>query len=189
MNQLPLLTTARTCLTVLTPDHAPLILDYYLRNRSHLEPWEPLRPTGFYTLNYWQGRLRDSYQQCFTGSALNLVALDRHEERMIASCNFTHIIEGAFQSCYLGYSLDRERQGEGLMGEILECAIDHIFDERQLHRIMACYLPRNERSGRLLARLGFEREGLARDYLMINGRWEDHVLTSLLREGRGQARP
>ncbi|KFN17466.1 hypothetical protein JM66_20365 [Aeromonas bestiarum] len=36
------------------------------------------------------------------------------------------------------------------------------------------------RSGALLERLGFEREGLARDYLMINGRWEDHVLTARL---------
>ncbi|MFB0585429.1 hypothetical protein [Aeromonas salmonicida] len=36
------------------------------------------------------------------------------------------------------------------------------------------------RSAALLERLGFEREGYARDYLMINGRWEDHILTALL---------
>lgn len=41
-------------------------------------------------------------------------------------------------------------------------------------------MPANRRSGALLARLGFEQEGYARDYLMINGRWEDHVLTALL---------
>ncbi|MGL5537110.1 MAG: 30S ribosomal protein S5 alanine N-acetyltransferase, partial [Aeromonas veronii] len=34
--------------------------------------------------------------------------------------------------------------------------------------------------GALLERLGFEREGFARAYLMINGRWEDHILTSLI---------
>jgi ribosomal-protein-alanine N-acetyltransferase len=45
---------------------------------------------------------------------------------------------------------------------------------------MANYMPANERSGKLLSRLGFEREGLAKRYLYINGRWEDHVLTALL---------
>lgn len=40
--------------------------------------------------------------------------------------------------------------------------------------------PHNQRSGQLLARLGFEREGLARAYLHINGAWADHVLTSLI---------
>lgn len=47
-----------------------------------------------------------------------------------------------------------------------------------LHRIMANYCPENVRSGKLLARLGFEQEGLARDYLYLNGRWRDHILTS-----------
>jgi len=47
---------------------------------------------------------------------------------------------------------------------------------------MAGYLPHNERSGKLLDRLGFEKEGLARKYLKINGRWEDHLLTSLIND-------
>lgn len=39
-------------------------------------------------------------------------------------------------------------------------------------------MPANERSARLLARLGFERKGYARAYLKIAGRWEDHILTA-----------
>ena len=66
------------------------------------------------------------------------------------------------------------------MQEILTAAIDYLFREQGLHRIMACYMPANLRSGALLERLGFEREGYAREYLMINGRWEDHILTSLI---------
>jgi ribosomal-protein-alanine N-acetyltransferase len=50
----------------------------------------------------------------------------------------------------------------------------------RLHRVMASYRPDNARSGRLLENLGFEREGLAKAYLKIDGQWADHVLTSLV---------
>jgi ribosomal-protein-alanine N-acetyltransferase len=39
-------------------------------------------------------------------------------------------------------------------------------------------MPVNERSGGLLARLGFEIEGQAREFLLIDGKWEDHILTA-----------
>jgi ribosomal-protein-alanine N-acetyltransferase len=45
---------------------------------------------------------------------------------------------------------------------------------------MANYIPCNERSARVLKRLGFEVEGYARDYLFLAGNWQDHVLTSLI---------
>ncbi|BBN52682.1 hypothetical protein TRE132_08070 [Pseudomonas chlororaphis subsp. aurantiaca] len=64
------------------------------------------------------------------------------------------------------------------MHEALQTAIGHMFDELKLHRIMANYIPDNQRSAALLERLGFEREGYARAYLQIAGRWQDHVLTA-----------
>ena len=73
---LPHLSTARTRVTVLPPERADLMLDFYLRNRAHLTPWEPSRDESFYTLSHWHGRLRDSYGQFFNGSAIHLVALD-----------------------------------------------------------------------------------------------------------------
>ena len=48
---------------------------------------------------------------------------------------------------------------------------------------MANYRPENDRSRKLLERLGFVREGLARDYLFIDGAWRDHVLTALTNPG------
>lgn len=71
------------------------------------------------------------------------------------------------------------------MREGLEALLPHIFnqsifEDQPLHRLMAAHMPANTRSATLLSRLGFEREGYARDYLQIAGRWEDHVLTALL---------
>jgi len=51
--------------------------------------------------------------------------------------------------------------------------------ELQLHRIMANYVPTNDKSARLLRRLGFSVEGYAPDYLFLDGVWKDHILTSL----------
>ncbi|OSM51150.1 alanine acetyltransferase, partial [Aeromonas salmonicida subsp. salmonicida] len=70
---LPHLSTTRTRVTVLPPERADLMLDFYLRNRAHLTPWEPSRDESFYTLSHWHGRLRDSYGQFFNGSAVHLV--------------------------------------------------------------------------------------------------------------------
>lgn len=177
---LPSIATPRTRLTVLTPDRAELMLDFYLRNRTHLAPWEPARDEGFYTLSHWHQRLRDGYGQFFDGSAVQLVALDPKGERVLATCNFTHIVMGMFKACYLGYAVDKEHEGQGLMQEVVAAGIDYLFGEFGLHRIMASHMPANVRSGALLERLGFEREGYAKQYLMINGRWEDHVLTALI---------
>jgi ribosomal-protein-alanine N-acetyltransferase len=65
------------------------------------------------------------------------------------------------------------------MFEALQAGIAYAFDELGFHRVMANYMPVNERSGRLLRRLGFVVEGYARDFLLIDGQWRDHVLTAL----------
>ena len=94
-------------------------------------------------------------------------------------CNFTQIFRGSFQACYLGYKIDQELEGRGFMKEALECLIAYMFREQHLHRIMANFIPGNTRSEKLLNTLGFEKEGYAKKYLLINGEWQDHILTSL----------
>jgi len=69
------------------------------------------------------------------------------------------------------------------MREGLEAALTYVFQELGVHRVMAAYMPHNERSARLLRSLGFEAEGYAREYLHLDGAWRDHVLTSRLRPG------
>lgn len=68
------------------------------------------------------------------------------------------------------------------MYEALTAAVKYTFEEMNLHRIMANYMPANERSGKLLRQLGFTLEGYARDYLLLEGGWRDHILTSLINE-------
>jgi ribosomal-protein-alanine N-acetyltransferase len=93
---------------------------------------------------------------------------------------FSNIVRGPLHSCFLGYALAERQQGKGLMTEALRLGIRYMFDEMHLHRISANYLPHNTPSAAVLKRLGFTVEGYARDYLRIDGRWQDHILTSLL---------
>jgi ribosomal-protein-alanine N-acetyltransferase len=65
------------------------------------------------------------------------------------------------------------------MFEALEASIKYVFEELGIHRIMANYMPINARSAKLLYRLGFIIEGYAKNYLLINDQWEDHILTAL----------
>ncbi len=101
-------------------------------------------------------------------------------DTIVGWVNLSNIVRGAFQACHLGYSLAANAQGNGIMTEALRALIPFAFDELQLHRIMANYMPHNIRSAAVLARLGFSIEGFAKDYLYIAGAWQDHVLTSLI---------
>ena len=65
------------------------------------------------------------------------------------------------------------------MTAALQATIEYMFNELNIHRIMANYMPHNNASARVLEKLGFVIEGQARDYLRINGQWRDHILTSL----------
>jgi ribosomal-protein-alanine N-acetyltransferase len=173
--------TERLVLTMPARHEAPQMVDYFRRNQAHLAHWEPHYPDGFFTNAYWEKRLDDARQELIDDRSLRLVLFLRggSERRAIGVANFTAFVRLAFNCCNLGYSLDAEQSGQGLMQEALTASIQHIWSEIQLHRIQANYQPTNVRSGRLLERLGFEIEGYARNYLLIDGAFRDHILTSL----------
>lgn len=177
---LPRLQTERTVLKLLEPRDALMMARFRVENRDHLTRWEPRRSPEFYTAGYWELQLRASIRDFRNGVAVPLVIVDSLESEVLGVCNFTNIVRGTFQSCHLGYALAGRHEGQGLMYEALQPAIAYVFNELHLHRVIANYLPHNERSGRLLEKLGFEIEGRARKLLKINGEWEDHVMTSLI---------
>ncbi len=177
----PQLVTARLYVELATPAVAQHHATYFARNREHFARWEPLRGE-VESAAHWQAQLAQGLAEFDAGRSVRLVALSRAApaDGLIARINFTQISRGVFQSCMLGYSIDRDHQGRGLMQEALAASLDWMFDVMRLHRVQANHLPDNERSARLLARLGFAREGLARNYLFINGAWRDHVLNALI---------
>lgn len=176
------LSTVRLIILPLREDSAPQVLDFYKRNECFFAPWTPDREADFYTIERQRERLALETREMENGTRIKFWFLRRDNGKLIGFVDFWDIIRGAFQSCTLGYCLDKDENGNGFMAEALHVAIRHVLDEEKLHRIEANIMPRNKRSLRLVKRLGFKREGLARRYLMVNGKWEDHVHMTLLNE-------
>ena len=181
---------AKCTLAIPGPAEAAAVAAYFDRNRAHLEPWEPARPPGFYSARFWEGRLDANAEEALRESHARYFMLRDGvgvNERVIGTCNFSNIVQGAFRACHLGYGLDANLVGQGYMYDALSHAVPTMMDAMDLHRVMANYMPENARSARVLQRCGFVIEGFAESYLHIGGRWRDHILTSLVRSEGDEA--
>ncbi len=176
MTDTPVLTTLPddVVLRVLHRDDGPALAAAYARNREHLEPWEPTRPTAFYDADYQTQRIPVQLLEHLNGRSVPLV-LEREGE-IVGRVNLSDIVRGAFCSAHLGYWVDARLAGRGIMSAAVEAAAVHARDALGLHRIQAATLLHNTASQRVLERSGFERIGTAPRYLQIAGRWQDHVL-------------
>jgi [ribosomal protein S5]-alanine N-acetyltransferase len=171
--------TERLELRVVRVEDAESLAEFFRRNREHFKRWDPPGPPGRFTAAYWAGNLRRAVDDWTADRTLRLHMFSKQDpQRVMGRIGFSQIMRGGFQSCMLGYQMDISWEGKGLMYEALESAIAFTFDRHHLHRIQANHLEENVRSAKLLARLGFVREGLAPNYLYVGGAWRDHVLNS-----------
>ncbi|MDU7131639.1 MAG: GNAT family N-acetyltransferase [Enterobacteriaceae bacterium] len=175
-----LFSTQRTDAWLLTEDLAESFQRYIVDNRDYFSQFEPLRDEAYFSIENIIARIKASCNEFEEKKNLSIVFTMQGEKKIIGNANFTNFVYGVFQACYLGFSIDLAYQGKGLMQEVLSEAIHHIHKHYGLHRIMANHLPDNLRSANTLKRLGFIKEGYASSYLKINGKWQDHVLNSLV---------
>ena len=180
---IPELQTARLAVRLAQPGMQAAMARFLGENfAGHLDRWSPPVAAEFFTEAFWADRLAVALEDYHGDRAVRFVLQARDAgpgAPILGTCNYTNIVRGAFQACHLGYQVARDQEGQGLMAEALRAANGFMFEAMRLHRIMANFRPENERSRRLLLRLGFVEEGFARAYLFIDGAWRDHVLTSL----------
>ena len=183
---LPELHTERLVVALARPGMHTAMARFLERNfATHLARWSPPPEPGLFTEPFWRDRLALSVEEFHADRAVRFVIRERDDAAgdIIGTCSYTNIVRGAFHACHLGYQIGQAQEGRGFMTEALRAANGFMFGTMRLHRIMANYRPDNARSARVLERLGFVKEGLARDYLFIDGAWRDHVLTSLTNPG------
>ena len=154
---------------------AEALADLVQRDRSFLEPWEPVRPDSYFTLAGQRDATSDALALQAAGRGHSWVILD--ETGSVAGrINLNNIVRGPFQSASVGYWLSQDAGGRGLATRAVVEVTDVAFGLLGLHRLEAGTIPENHRSQAVLLRAGFERFGYAVAYLNIAGRWRDHLL-------------
>lgn len=175
--------TERLELRVIDKTYTQCVLEYYLRNKDFLEEWEAIKLDCYYTYDYQELIIERELKSIEEGSALRLWIFKKGDNsRTIGCIAFNNIIKGAFLSCHLGYKMDKDEINKGYISEAIKKGIEIAFEDMKLHRIEANIMPKNKRSMRVVEKLGFYNEGLAKKYLKINGKWEDHIHMVLLNE-------
>ncbi len=181
MTPLASLATPRLLLRASDPAFAEATADFYHRNRQAHARWNPPMPDSMFSIEGQRERLSEAAAAAGAGTQIGwwLFATDQ-PGFALGQVHFSQIARRAFCNAMLGYAIDAAHEGRGLMREALQVTLADVFSARVgLHRVQANVRPENTRSLTLLDRLGFEREGLAREYLFIDSAWRDHVMTAL----------
>lgn len=173
--------TDRLLLRTVGEEHAAAALAYFARNQEFRRPWSPAVPDDFLTLEHQTRRLADEAAAARAGQAYRFWLFPRAPapaDQPLGFVGVSTIVRGAFLSCHLGYEIDGAVGGRGLMTEAAGAVVDWVFAALGLHRIEANIMPRNARSIRVAAKLGFLWEGRSPRYLRIAGAWEtlDHYV-------------
>ena len=147
-------------------------------NRSHLAPWEPVRPESFYSVEGQREVIGRRLAELHAGTAVPLVLAG--DAGIVGLLNLSSIVRGAFQNAHLGYWISDSFQGRGLMTAAVAAATQLAKVNLGLHRLEAATLVHNTASQRVLEKNGFEAYGTARAYLRIAGEWQDHRMYQLI---------
>jgi len=98
-----------------------------------------------------------------------------------------HRIDWLRHSAGIGYWIRRSHFGRGFATEACEGVLGHAFDGLRLNRVEALIALANKPSQRVVEKLGFTREGVAREAELIDGEFLDHYQYSLLDGDRRRA--
>jgi len=153
-------------------------------SRAFLVPWEPAWSESALSRANFRRRLRRQAEERRTGAGYAFFILRQEDDVLLGGFNLGNLRRGVAQTATLGYWMGLPHARQGYMSEALARIVTYGFEALGLHRLEAACLPHNEASRALLERAGFRREGAARKYLCINGKWQDHLIYARLSEDR-----
>jgi ribosomal-protein-alanine N-acetyltransferase len=150
------------------------------RNADWLRPWDATLPPGASdAATTFRGMVRTLRSGARAGTTLPF-ALDLDGKfRGQVTVGAVHF--GSLRGAHIGYWIDRDVAGRGVMPMAVALATDHCLASG-LHRIEINIRPENGPSIRVVEKLGFRYEGLRERYLHIDGDWRDHVSYALTAE-------
>ena len=151
-------------------------------SRDFLVPWEPSWPDDALTSAAFRRRLARYTEDWTRDQGYTFFMLRRDDDALVGGITLANVRRGVAQSCTFGYWVGKPYARQGYMTEGVNGACGFAFEQLRLHRVEAATLPHNEASQGVLRKAWFREEGLARRYLKIDGKWQDHRLFALLRD-------
>lgn len=158
-------------------------------SRQHLQPWEPRWADDELSRAAFRRRLRIYDRDCAADNGYALFLFRARDQALLGGLTISNVRRGVAQAASLGYWIGAGFTGRGYMSEAVRAAVPFAFEQLRLHRLEAACLPHNAASLRVLEKAGFVREGFARQYLKIDGRWQDHVLLGHVESETGRGAP
>src|SRR3954465_6665450 len=165
---------------------APQMADYAawvaLReaSRDFLTPWEPTWPADDLTRASFRRRIKRYTEDQRSDLAYPFFIFRKVDSGLVGGLTLSNIRRGCAQAASLGYWMGAEFARQGYMTAAVSALLPFAFATLRLHRVEAACIPSNSASIRLLEKTGFRREGFARQYLCIDGIWQDHLLFARL---------
>jgi [ribosomal protein S5]-alanine N-acetyltransferase len=156
------------------------------QSRAFLTPWEPTWAPDELSRGAFRRRITRYTREIRSDAAYPFFIFRKSDGVLIGGCTLSNVRRGVTQSTSLGYWVGETFARQGHMTASVGQIARFVFDTLGLHRLEAACIPDNEPSRRLLLKCGFQEEGMARSYLQINGKWQDHILFALL---EGDKRP
>ena len=151
-------------------------------SRDFLTPWEPTWPADDLTRSAFRRRLRRYSEDIRTDQGYAFLVFRKSDGVLVGGLTLANIRRGVAQAGSLGYWMGLPFIRQGYMTAAVRAVIPFAFGTLRLHRLEAACIPTNAGSIRLLEKNGFVREGYAREYLCINGIWQDHLLFARLKD-------
>ena len=151
-------------------------------SRAFLTPWEPTWPPDALSRAAYRARLSRYAEDWRTDQGYNFFIFANDTDALTGGVGLSNLRRGVAETGSLGYWIGEPFARQRYMSAALPLVLDFAFDRLRLHRVEAACLPTNVPSRALLLRTGFQQEGYARNYLLIDGKWQDHLLFAILRE-------
>ena len=147
---------------------------------SFLKPWEPSWPLDDLTRTAFRCRLKRYHREIREDQAYPFFLFRSGDDALMGGITLSHVRRGVAQTCSVGYWIGAAHARRGYMTRALQTLLPFVFETLRLNRLEAACLAHNAASIALLEKVGFQREGYARQYLCINGVWQDHLLYAML---------
>jgi ribosomal-protein-alanine N-acetyltransferase len=151
-------------------------------SRDFLTPWEPTWPIDDLTRASFRRRVKRYFEDQRGDLAYPFFIFRKLDNILVGGLTLANIRRGCAQAGSLGYWMGVSHARQGHMTAAVSAIIPFAIGTLRLHRIEAACIPANTASIRLLEKTGFRREGFARQYLCIDGVWQDHLLYARLRD-------